>query len=65
MPEVWQATVASDKVPWRWWEAVETVALDVSYNSIQSVPAEISELSNTLMTLNLRCAKITQVLILS
>lgn len=60
VPEVWQATAASEKCPGRWWEAVDTVALDVSCNSVQSVPAEISELSETLQTLNLRCAKITQ-----
>ena len=40
---------------------MDTVVLDVSCNSIQSVPAEISQLSDTLQTLNLRCANIPHV----
>ena len=59
VPEVWQPNSASDADDGKWWEAVDTVALDLSHNSIRSIPAEISELSETLETLNIWCAAVS------
>ena len=56
VPEVWQGSSASDRDDGKWWEAVDTVALDLSHNKIRFIPAEINELSKTLETLNLWCA---------
>ena len=53
VPEVWQGTHASDGDNCKWWEAVDTFALDLSHNSIRSLPVEITNLSESLETLNI------------
>ena len=54
VPEVWQGAAESDQDEGKWWEAVDTVALDVSRNNIQTMPADIASLSETLELLNIR-----------
>ena len=50
---MWQGTSASDDGDGKWWEAVDTVALDLSHNRIRLLPVEITILSETLETLNI------------
>jgi len=57
VPEVWQGAAASDQGDGRWWETVDTMALDLSYNNIRSIPEQIINLSETLVTLNIRCTQ--------
>ena len=57
VPEVWQGTSASGGHDGKWWEVVETVALDLSCNNIRSLPVEITNLSESLETLNLWYAR--------
>ena len=54
VPEVWQGAAASDRDEGKWWESVDTMALDVSHNNIQTMPADIASLSETLELLNIR-----------
>ena len=57
VPEVWQGAAASDQDGGEWWEVVDTTALDLSHNNIQSIPEQIIDLSETLVTLNIRCTQ--------
>ena len=53
VPEVWQGTSASNGDDGKWWEAVDTVSLDLSNNNIRLLPVEVANLPDTLETLNI------------
>lgn len=54
---MWQASDAQARDEGKWWEAADTVALDLSHNDIRSIPAEITDISETLEILNIWCVR--------